>query len=126
MTEDVTANIRLSVTVALLAGLISACTVMAITSLKYFDKFMISYTTAISDAGTSALSDLNKSSKVSAPLLYRMLCEDNGKVKTLKISYVNGDVTSDYNTLLNHAGSFMSVDVTQINGAYIVVVEEVD
>lgn len=125
MGEDISAAFRLSITLLILAASIVA--VVAIFSSVYsqYNVYTEKLNDALGDSGDVSLVALEQERCVPAPVVYRIVYQNIDKIGELKIAWKDGVITSDYNTLLKNAASFMEVTVdTRGDGAYKVSVVE--
>lgn len=126
MTEDISATYRLAVTVALLSMLTMAVVNLAIIGNNLMQNFTMTYVSAAHTVDTTIVSSINNSPSVSAPTAYKMIEERAGAVKSVRIKYTDGTITSDYKTLLDNAAKSVKVEFTPADsGMYKVEIEEV-
>lgn len=127
MGEDVSAFMRLSFTVVLLAFLMSAVINVLSISLFTLNEYAESITDTMDGTQAASITVLNQTRAVCAPLAYRVLHQHIDAVKSLSITYSSGETTSDYKTLLAHASIDVQVSVKAAgNGVYDITIVEVE
>ena len=99
MTEDVSASIRLSITVLLLAAAVGVVANISVMFIGVTANFRDSYVAASNQVHTSTISDLQTKKSVEATIIYKVARESNQIIR-IEIVDSNGAVlrTFDFNS----------------------------
>ena len=92
MSEDITANVRFSVALCLLAGLVSAVVSLATIGFTVTNQYVNRIDVATHLHGTNIIRDFAKMGEVSAPMLYRLLDEYDVDFYTIIVEDTSGNV----------------------------------
>lgn len=127
MTEDVSANLRLAVTVQMTAAMVAAVLNLAVIGFQWEYTFATNFILAVNNTGTTELYDMANSKWVSGALAYKLLDMHSGMFLTVTIKLVDGTTTSNHSILLDKAHRNFTMDLSEAgNGMLTVVLEEVD
>lgn len=127
MTEDLSAFIRLVVIVYLCASLISAVVVVAVIANTQFRTWVNTEIALLFSADNSVHLSIPNSDWITAPMAYKYILGNGSKIRTVAISYLDATNTSDMETLLEHATSYVEIETAVApNGLLDVYVVEVE
>lgn len=127
MGEDVSASMRLAVTIMLLSAFLMASTNLFVISDSLLIGYAEDFAFTVGSVGSETLMAVNRERAVGAPLAYKLIQEHILQINELEITYLDGTVTSDCETLLKRAAKsvrmFVAADAT---GVYRIKVQEVE
>lgn len=115
MNEDLAAYIRLAVTIALLASLVTVILNLAIMTNSYFSNFNYNASILVNNAVSSIGNELQNQERITAPLAYKFIINKGELIKRL-ILYDNAIlVSNDYETVLkylldSYAGEYVKLE----------------
>ena len=127
MNETLSAHFRLSIAVLMASQFISMVASVMVMAMNILDIATTKYVDASQTVISAVDTALSLENRVSAATAYRYIVERLGKIKTVKIYFKDGIVTSDYGILLKKANIFVDIEVIQdVQGNIDVEIVEVD
>lgn len=128
MTEDVSMQIHLAVTVCLLAALVSTVCTLLVVGMNWQNSYTTNMIITTTNIQSQILREICMEQKVSAPTAYKALKTNEGAISMISIRYLDGTHTSNLDNLLKHAEIYVHVELflDPSDGLYMVTVVEVE
>lgn len=129
MTEDVSMQIHLAVTVCLLAALVSTVCTLLVVGMNWQNSYTTNMIITTTNIQSQILREVSMEQKVSAPTAYKILKANEGLFTMVDIMFLDGVRTADIDILLKRAETYVEVILSEDRyepGYYEVVVSEVE
>lgn len=111
MTEDLSSFVRLSISMVMLAALVSATLTLTVTGQNLFQSWIGGFTSKVNNASNTVLSELIREPQVSAAVMYRYISMlEAQEISSFEIELIDGTQVYNIEYLLENA--WMNVSVT--------------
>jgi len=113
MSEDISNYMRLAMTICLLSAYVSSTIAVAFTGLATHQVLNERYIQGMQTANSSSLDAVTTARKISAATAYKFLYTNGYGIESLKITYLDGTISSDARTLLENAHLDVHVEMVR-------------
>ena len=113
MSEDISNYMRLAMTICLLAAYVMSTIAVAFTGLANHQILNDRYMHGMQTANSSSLGAVITAKRISAVTAYKFLYTNGYGIGSLKITYLDGTISSDARTLLENAHLDVHVEMVR-------------
>lgn len=127
MNEDISAQIRLSISISCTAQLIMVVVNLMIIGMVYLNMFQTKIITGVQTVNSSIATSITAQEDVSAATVYKFCRSTENRISSAEILYLDGSLSTNWNDLLQRPSMRVSVVIDELlDGQYYIRIKEVD
>lgn len=126
MNEDISAQYRLGISILILGSLLMIVISLMYMGMALMTNMLTKYGTAVYSVPKSTALDLSNCKNITAPLAYKFVQSNFKRINKVEIKYLNGTTSDNAETLMEHATSGVTLQISESpDNTFAVLIEEV-